>query len=95
MQISGVTGLLQRVHRAGLLILAVALTAPTTPTHRLSYTLAELNHLRAMLHPLKSPPTTPPAAPVPDPSDRAVGVISPWLLPRARAPYCWRRGDSG
>jgi hypothetical protein len=50
MQISGITGLLHRVHGASLLVLAVAITAPTARAHRLSPTLAEFNHLRAVFH---------------------------------------------
>jgi hypothetical protein len=64
MQISGITGLLHRVHRADLFVLAVAITAPTARAHRLSPALAEFNHLRAVIHPPQSPPITPHAAQV-------------------------------
>jgi len=58
-KISGITRLLQRVHRAGLFALAVAITAPTARAHRLSPTLAEFNHLRAVFHLPKSARITP------------------------------------
>jgi hypothetical protein len=62
MQISGITGPLQRVHGASLFVLAVAITAPTASAHRLSPAFAEFNHLRAVFHLPKSPRITPRAA---------------------------------
>jgi hypothetical protein len=50
MQVCGIAGSLQRIHGAGLFVLAVALTAPTARAHRLGHAFAEFDHLCAVFH---------------------------------------------